>query len=299
MTTHTEFFGCRHPIVCAAMNQVSDANLAIAVHDAGAFPSLSLPNYMRDGRFDAEAYTRELRTYKEGTGSENLLLSVGGAGLLKDAVMRPFLDLGFRHVELFHWHNAAPGWQDIVERSRRLSGELGVKFIFKISTGHVTHGLDYPTMLLKGPEGAGRTVDDAPPLSESFDFCRMHLPQTQLIVSGGIHCADQVRDYLHRGALAVAIGSLFAASRESAVSDGVKRKIIASSVTDLQTAGGRHLKGLFSKVVEGDDRNLTRTLATGICDAADGGVFMGHAVGHITEILSVREIVDRLAGSSP
>ncbi len=111
MTAHTEFFGSRHPILCAAMNQVSDAALAIAVHNAGAFPSLSIPNYIRNGAFDMDAYERELRTYKEATGSDNLLLSIGGTLLLHDAVMRPFLDLGFRHIELFHWASTEPGWE--------------------------------------------------------------------------------------------------------------------------------------------------------------------------------------------
>lgn len=296
MTTHTEFFGCRHPILCAAMNQVSDAALAIAVHKAGAFPSLSIPNYIKNGAFDLDAYKRELRTYKEATGSDSLLLSIGSTLLLHDAVTRPFLDLGFRHIELFHWASTEPGWESVIDRSRRLADELGVKFVFKISTGHVTEALGYPTMLLKGPEGAGRSADDSPPLSESFEFCRANLPATKLIVSGGIHNSDQVTDYVNRGALAVAIGSLFAASRESAVSESVKLKIIASGAGDLQTKGERKLKGLFSNVAAGDNANLTRTLASGIRNADEGGIFMGSAVDHITEILSVQEIVNRLAG---
>jgi len=244
MTSHTDFFGCRHPIVCAAMNQVSDAGLAIAVHHAGAFPSLSIPTYFKDDAFDMDAYKRELRVYKEATGSDQLLLSVGSALLLRDAVIRPFLDLGFRHVELFHWASAESSWKCVMDRSRRLADELGVKFIVKISTGHVTDTLDYQTMLLKGPEGAGRSADDSPPLSESFAFCRARLPATNLIVSGGIHGADQVSDYLSRGAVAVAIGSLFAASRESAVSESVKLKSIASGAGDLQSKGGPQAQGL-------------------------------------------------------
>jgi NAD(P)H-dependent flavin oxidoreductase YrpB (nitropropane dioxygenase family) len=292
-----KFFDCRYPIVCAAMNQVSDAGLAIAVHNAGAFPSLSIPNYIKDNGFDMQAYTSELHAYKEATGSDNLLLSVGSRLLLSDAVIRPFLDLGFRHIELFHWASTEPGWKRVIERSRRLAGEMGVKFVFKISTGHVTETLDYPTVLLKGPEGAGRSADNAPPLPESFEFCRAHLPATNVIVSGGIWHADQVTDYLNHGALAVAVGSLFAASKESSVADSVKAQIIASASSDLQSKGGNNLRGLFSKVAEGDNANLTRTLAKGIRNAGDGGVFMGNAVDHITKILSVREIVERLVGS--
>lgn len=298
MDAYREFFGCRHPIVCAAMNQVSDAGLAIAVHRAGAMPSLSLPTYIRNGAFDLAAYKAELRAYKEATGSNNLLLSVGSAMLLADPVMRPFLDMGFRHIELFHWARDEPHWDAVQARSRRLAGDLGVRFLYKISTGHVEPGLDYPTLVLKGPDGAGRSADDSPPLSSTFDFCRAQFPKANVVVSGGIYNAAQVSDYLRRGALAIAIGSLFAASKESSIADSVKAKIVASGAAELQRQGERGLKGLFASVVEGDNTNLTRTLATGIRSADQGGVFIGNAIDHITEVLSVQEIVDRLVGAS-
>lgn len=294
MSDHGEFLPSLHPIVCAPMNQVSDARLAIAVHEAGAFPSLSIPNYIRNGRFEAQLYQRELQVYKEATGSDNLLLSVGSMLLLSDAVMKPFLDLGFRHVELFHWASTEAGWPAVLECSRRLSDEFGVRFLFKTSTGHLSKDLDYPAIVLKGPEGAGRSADESPPLDEAFNFCRAQLPRSRLIVSGGIATAGQVREYLDRGATAVAIGSLFAASRESSVSDEVKRKIVASSSAELQRAGATGLQGLFSNVAEGDNRNLTRTLAQGIRSADAGGIFMGRGIDKITEILSVREIVEGL-----
>lgn len=294
MTSHVDYFACRHPIVCAAMNQVSDAALAIAVHQAGAFPSLSVANYINDNVFGVQAYKKELLAYKDATGSNNLLLSIGASLLLQEAVVRPFLLLGFRHIELFHAASSDPIWKDVIARSHRLAGEHGVKFVFKVSTAHVAQARDYPTVLLKGPEGAGRLADDAPPLSPTFDLCKSDLPATNLIVSGGIYHADQVRDYLTRGALAVAIGSLFAASKESAVADSVKRKIIASSSSDLQAMGRHKLRGLFSSVQSDDNANLTKTLRRGVRDADRGGVFMGNAIDHITEVLSVQDIVNRL-----
>ena len=214
--------------------------LAIAVQRAGAFPSLSIPNDINGDRFDLAKYRGELRTYKDATGSNNLLLSVGSSLLLQDAVMRPFLDLGFRRVELFHWRAGDADWRAVLERSGR------------------------------------------------------QLPATGLIVSGGIHSAAQVVDDVERGALAVAIGSLFAAARESAVADSVKQKIIASTAGDLQTHRAGHLKGLYARVLPGDNGNLTRTLAAGIRDAGAGGIFIGSAVDPITELLSVQQIVDRL-----
>ena len=39
------FFPSRWPIMCAAMNQASDLNLAVAVHAAGAMPTLQINRY--------------------------------------------------------------------------------------------------------------------------------------------------------------------------------------------------------------------------------------------------------------
>jgi NAD(P)H-dependent flavin oxidoreductase YrpB (nitropropane dioxygenase family) len=292
------FFPCRHPLLCAAMNQVSDVALAIAVQRAGALPSLSIANCVRDGRFDADVYRQALTAYKDATGSAQLLLSVGGEMLLHDAVVAPFLDLGFRHIELFHWHAGDPHWPAVLARSRQLRDRHGVRFVFKVSTGHLDPTLDHETVLLKGPEGAGRSVDDALPLDQAFAWCRQAWPHTDLIVSGGIHGHAQVAHYLQAGAIGVSVGTLFAATRESSVSDEVKRKLVAAQARDLDVRGSARLRGLFASVVPDDSRNLTRTLARGVRRADEGGIFVGHAVDHITEILSVQQVVDRLTQPS-
>lgn len=298
MIDHHGYFGCRHPVVCAAMNQVSDARLAIAVHAAGAFPSLSVANYVVAGRFELRRFLRELDTFREATGSTGLLLSVGSQALLQDAIVRPFLERGFRHFELFHWASGDPDWARVRERSVELTHRFDARFLFKISTGHVDASLDYPAIVLKGPEGAGRSADDSPPLEESFAYCRQHLPDMAVVVSGGIHGPDQLHDYIGRGALAVAIGTLFAASKESAVDDSVKRKLVAAGAAELRRAGRHGLKGLYASVAREDDANLTRTLARGVRDSRQGGIFVGDAIDHVTEILSVQEIVDRLVGAA-
>lgn len=298
MNDFRSYFGCRHPIVCAAMNQVSNARLAIAVHEAGAFPSLSVANYFREHRLDREAYLRELTQFKDATGSNGLLLSVGSRALLLDAVVHPFLDFGFRHFELFHWAQAEPDWPRVLARSRELERSHGAKFMFKISSGHLRPGLDYATLVLKGPEGAGRSAIDSPSLPEAFEFCRRELPTAAVVVSGGIHGPEQLHDYLDRGALAVAVGTLFAAAQESAVDDSVKRKIVAASTAELRRVGANGLKGLFASVASKDNSNLTRTLARGVHSADQGGIFVGDAIDHVTEIVPVRRIVERLVGTA-
>jgi NAD(P)H-dependent flavin oxidoreductase YrpB (nitropropane dioxygenase family) len=300
MNDHRTYFGCRHPIVCAAMNQVSDARLAIAVQRAGAFPSLSVANYVEGDRFDLKRFEAELSAFQDATGSSALLLSVGSQALLHDAILRPFLDRGFRHFELFHWAAGEPSWPRVRARAGELERCEGAKVLFKISTGHLRADLDYGTIVLKGPEGAGRSADDALPLDEAFVQCRRELPATAVVVSGGIHGPAQLHAYLERGALAAAIGSLFAASVESAVDDSVKRKIVAAGAADLERRGRHGLQGLYAGDTDAtDNANLTRTLKRGVRDAQAGGIFVGSAIEHITSILPVQAIVDHLVGAAP
>lgn len=294
MSAVTPLFDSRYPIVCAAMNQVSDATLAIAVERAGAFPSLSLPCYLHGNQFDAQAYRQDLVAYKEATGSHRLLLSVGTPRALNDAVLRPFLELGFRHIELFHAQVQPSDWNELQPKPQRLQDQFDARVLFKVSTGHLRADLPYEHIVLKGPEGAGRSAADSPPLSEAFDDCRRILPAATLVASGGIGTAADVRDYLDRGAAAVAIGSLFAAARESRIADDVKARIVAAEAGDLRAVGPNRSQGLFQSVAASDDSNLTRTLARGIRDASAGAVFMGRAVDHIDAILPVQEIVHRL-----
>lgn len=77
----------------------------------------------------------------------------------------------------------------------------------------------------------------------------------------------------------------------------MKLKIIAFGAADLQRQGDHRLQGLFASVAGGDNQNLSKTLATGIRDARAGGIFMGSAIDHITEIRSVQDIVDSLVAT--
>lgn len=298
MTAFSDTFGSRHPIICAAMNQVSDARLAIAVHEAGAFPSLSAANYMRHNRFDQARYLKELRSFKSATNGSGLLLSAGGTTLLNDYVIDPFLELGFKHFEVFHWDHEKRYWPRILERVQLLQRDHGATVIFKVGTHVDCKEIPYSMIILKGPEGAGRASEDAVPLRSAFVELIHRLPCTQIIASGGISQPGQVKDYLSSGALGVAIGTLFAASAESSIDGCVKQKIVAAHVKDLQRCGENRLKGIYSGELKSDTSNLTYSLAAGVKGLKSGALFLGDGVEQVTEILPVREIVRRLIGQT-
>jgi hypothetical protein len=119
-----------------------------------------------------------------------------------------------------------------------------------------------------------------------------------LIPQGGIGTPAQVRSLLSAGAAAVGIGTVFAASKESCLSQEAKAKIIHSSSKDLVKLDSRQQALAIGDLPEftPDDWNRHNSLMDGITTGQSGHVYMGTAIDHINEILSVKEIVEYLVG---
>jgi hypothetical protein len=276
------------------MNQVSNVDLAIAIHNAGAFPSIIIHTFIKDNKFNSDLYKSELQRFQNKTNSTNLLLSIGFKLLLHDTITEPFFKLGFKHIELFHYFSNETEWSSILERCKYLEDKYDAKIMFKISTNEMESDSYYSTIILKGEEAAGRSSNTPKPIKEKFLEYRNMFPNTNIVPCGGIYNYEQVKFYMDNGALAIGIGSLFAASEESSLSIESKKKIINSSKSDITLGGQLNFKGLFSTILEDDDLNLTKSLHAGVNNPDEGCIYMGDAIDHITEILPVKVIIDRL-----
>jgi hypothetical protein len=99
-------FRSKYPIMLAAMNQVSTLDFAVAASKAGIFPSISGFNYYtpkqykKDSKINLENCTRDLKTFNDITGSNDLILSVQLSDIFRD----DFKDLCslklFSHLEV-------------------------------------------------------------------------------------------------------------------------------------------------------------------------------------------------------
>ena len=99
-----------------------------------------------------------------------------------------------------------------------------------------------------------------------------------------------------QGAAGVGIGTLFAASVESPLSDEAKRKFIATTVQDIVELKDTNqnaivLGKLPGPIKTGEDWNRGESLQTGIRTGLTGHIYAGHGVEHVTDILPVKEIV--------
>ena len=121
-----------------------------------------------------------------------------------------------------------------------------------------------------------------------------------LIPQGGIGTSTQIKELLNNGAEAVGIGTRFAISNESMLSNPAKLAIVNSNTSDLVTLEDTCQRAIiFNK----DEIDLTfnksawnrdELLHEGVKTGKTGLVYVGNAIDQITKIASVEEIVEEL-----
>ena len=287
-------FDCKYPIIAAPMNQVSELNLAIAVHNAGGFPSISgycyeTPNHL----------ITDLEDFVKITGSSNLILAIDEHWLLNANIVSTVRRLNISH--LFKYFNENPkfslesklSWREPIDK---LLNTLDCKIIKQLSNFSEIEDLD-TIYFIKGSEGAGRP--GVATTKELFEYYRQTAPKAKLVPVGGIGTATQVKYYIDNGAVAVSIGTLLAASAESCLTDAVKQAMITAKKEDIVPFNSDLKQNalIFKKInINDDTRNNTKSLNLGINSSADiGHIFSGYAINDICKINTVEEIVLRLS----
>lgn len=268
------------------MNQVSDFALARAVQSAGAFPSISIFNFYKP-QFRLDLLKLETNSF-----GNNFLLSLSHRELKNIDILDFIIEARIRAVEILEKIEDSE-INDLQQRINLLRSN-GVVVFLKVFSPRVV--LEVDGVILKGAEGAGRSKVDAEPLELMFAKIKNKYPELMIVSSGGISSAEQVKYYIDRGAVAVAIGTLFAACKESSVSIETKQKIIDSDRNSL-TRFDNGQQGLFFNQVAEDDVNHTRSLIAGIRSPQQGHIFLGQGIDNIKSIASAKDVVSVLVGN--
>jgi NAD(P)H-dependent flavin oxidoreductase YrpB (nitropropane dioxygenase family) len=263
------------------MNHVSDLRLIRAAAAAGITPGIVL-GLITDA---------ELEDYLQDYYETNVILTLPITALMTD--IGRYVDMGVRYVEVLRYYDLTPDNEDQISVAVNRLQQRGVKVILRGGLEHKNLKLPFDAYVIKGAEGAGGSNRDIKPLKNTYDYFKTLLPN--VIPTGGIHSAEQVKYYLDQGAIAVAIGTLFAMSQECQLSAVTKEQLLQTSSADL-TRFGRHGKqGIVHKIIDSDDENNhTLGLQRGIKDLCDGHVYCGTAIDHITSIRPIQDIVDDL-----
>lgn len=283
-----DFFGCEYPIVAAPMNKVSDVRLAVACHRAGIFPSLSIYNYI-----EPHSLEKAIDAFQSKTGSNKILLSLDSQEFLDKDVQQLILKLKISHLEILGDNNITQSsiWDEFLRDSKALQKE-GVKILLKsLDSNNVSPELD--GVILKSNTGAGRGVEWI-----DIDYALMSIarryPAVPIIMSGGISRPRDVKKYLNMGCVAVAIGTLLAASEESCVSLETKQRMINATYENITRLKNARQNALVFSEIPVDDDNNTNALVKGIASPAEGHIFAGKGINEITSIKSVKNIVEDL-----
>jgi hypothetical protein len=278
-----------YPIICAPMNQVSDLELALAVNRAGAMPGIMRYCYKtKNDFFDA------IEKFVSITNSSNIIIALDDRDIIHPLTIKKIIDLKISHV--MRYPNEDPSLTEnqkitAYKAATKILGTLPCKTIelFLKKDFYVSESSIY---FLKGSDGAGRGVV---PTEELFDHYKERYPNASFVPVGGISCSNDVQKYLDKGAVAVAVGTMFAASKESCLSEEAKEKIVHSSSKNLVrlTEEKNQQSIIFSRIPE-DDKNNTESLKLGIKSGQVGHLFLGKAVDSIDRIRTVEETVQYL-----
>jgi NAD(P)H-dependent flavin oxidoreductase YrpB (nitropropane dioxygenase family) len=299
-------FQSPYPILEACMNKGSTLELALAVYHAGGYPSLCSWTY--NGK--SELLQRDLDRFVATTGSNRIHISFELDEYDSDTVYQivkshriPTMEIIYGDKNTFRpTRTEAELTEDVIKLLAPIKA-LGTRVFKRIydpveQTTMDLHLLD--GFCIKGAESAGFT--SYTPIREVFLRQRYLTPGAILIPYGGIGSADQVREYMDLGAEMVAVGTVLALSIESPMSTETKLAAIQAQSKDLKqfthTVGNveRKQNTLQFEPYQGpDDANGTMGLIRGLRGKEDGHVYLGHAIDHVTELRSCKEIIQDLA----
>ena len=228
-------------------------------------------------------FKRFLGTY----GNDMLVVTFTSVQLEDPEILQDILNFRFKYIEITRT------WEDMHQKSKLFYNILckikanGTKIIFKMDTV-------YPdladALVIKGSEAAARSAGGT--LHE--EFAKAMSLDIPLIASGGIYTGEQVKHYLDSGAVAVSIGTPFACTVESPISEEAKQKIIASSSKDLQRFSNNNQQALIFTDTADTNENHQNSLRMGLDTGNKGHIFLGTAVDNITGIQPMENIVSEL-----
>jgi len=290
-----------------AMNRVSDLNLAIATHKAGAVPSISVFNYYTAPGVLGYGWLKEdiQKFHKQCPGGE-IIMSIDTQFMLEDqSVMCDLLiQQQVSHVELIHIDTLYRAHEQSVIKHQSRMQDAGIKLILKVVSvptdisryARWDGNRQVDALGIKGPDGAGRQ-GDAKGIEFAINYAREYYANIDIIAVGGVGNRKDVDAMLALGANYVGIGTLFAATIESPLSKEAKDQLVnrnADKLSKLKTSGADQNALIFSEYKGKDNENNTFSLRAGIKTGTEGHVFAGKGISSITDVVSVNILVDSL-----
>lgn len=305
----SNYFPCKYPILMAPMNGCSTVNLAAAAHEAEIFPSIvpASKNFYDKLNFSNSSSDIEflVKEFYKLTNSKNLLLQLAKIHFKNNDLVKFLLD--FKPSHIFYMKSNPFYTSDEEENLNSINDEdindnitnllKNTKIVTNIKLDACKKISPYDAYIITGNNKAGLCGN----LNlEEYVVKQKNLePKFPIIASGGIYCSSQIKNLLNLGASSVAIGTMFAASKESDLSEDAKNKIINSSYSEIKKFEHSNQNVLLIKETKHPeipiDPNSTYSLYNGVYgNLSKGHIPIGPGVDYINQILPIKEIVRML-----
>jgi NAD(P)H-dependent flavin oxidoreductase YrpB (nitropropane dioxygenase family) len=300
-----KIFNSKYPIVCVAMNKISNADLAVAISNAGCVPSISSFFYETENNSNEDIFnnlSNALEYYNENTHNSDVILSISGEVLLSKYFKNLYFKNYFSHVELILTLDQYRdiNFIELIKEKIIFFKSHGCKFLLKTVDSLIITLFEkkfpklFDAYVLKSQDAAGSVVKRSFSLDEEIKKCLTNFPYVQIIASGGVGNSNQIKELLDLGVCAVGIGTLFAISEESCMSVDLKNKLIKSSSDDITYIEKSKQNAIVYSHVTNDDSNNTLALKQAVNTGKNGLVFIGKGIDNVCEIKSVESIVKDL-----
>lgn len=295
------FLESKYPIYVPAMNGCSDSTLAIACWKAGCTPALLAWNTKEFvGELDKTAASITDQNFSVVL-ADNIFTDPKSNKDLIVAILKAkpkYIEFWASKPKASEFYGNV-GYQDfenievvkLIEALKRNS-----KIIFRAYEPVISDQYDYliDAFSLKSSGSAGGFSEYT---NQEFISEFQKITDKPLIPTGGVGCSEQIKELLDLGAAAVGIGTLFAASVESSISEEAKLKLIAKNSNDLSTFNNTNQHAIVlsnDAHAPSEDWNRIDSLTAGIKTGASGHIYAGASIDFITEILPVSAIVSNL-----
>jgi nitronate monooxygenase len=307
-TKATEILGIEHPIICGGMMWVSEASLVAAVSEAGGMGILASMMFPQKERLREEIRKIKSQTQKPFGLNINLFPALrppNNAELIDVAI-----EEGVRAIE-----TSGRSPEEYVKQIK----DGGVKLIHKcarVRDAQTAERLGADIVTIVGFECGG-----APPMDDITTVIQVPLAVDVLnipvLAGGGIGDGRGFLAALALGASGVVMGTRFMATKECQIHPNIKQALIQAQAADtvpvLRSLKSmeRVLKNDLSlRVVEMENKGATlaelipliageKSLSAWESGEVDKGLIgCGQVIGLISEVKSVREVIDGIVGEA-